>query len=99
MSFGLTESDWKEVDRLAIQPLQLAGATVYVFGSRARGDHRQNSDLDLLFEMKDKLKLFELGSIKDALEDSSIPVKVDLVDLDDVAESYLKGILKDRVKL
>jgi predicted nucleotidyltransferase len=52
----------------------------WLFGSRSRGDHRIDSDIDLLYEPKgDKLQLREYGRLVNALDDVS-PVPVDLAD-------------------
>ena len=56
-------------------------ARAYVFGSRAHGGARRYSDLDLALEWVQPLGLDVLGQIAEALSDSDIPYKVDLVDL------------------
>ncbi len=57
------------------------GARAYVFGSRARGGARQYSDLDLALEWDRPLGLDLLGRIAEALSESDLPFKVDVVDL------------------
>ena len=56
-------------------------ARAYVFGSRARGGARQYSDLDLALEWRRPLGLDLLGRIAEALSESDLPYKVDIVDL------------------
>ena len=53
---------------------------VYLFGSRARGDFRRYSDIDLAVESNEDIrdKIIEL---KDILEESNLIYKVDIVDL------------------
>lgn len=101
MKFGLTSDEYELLNNLAIDPLKKYGAKVWIFGSRARGDQRSFSDVDILFELPVETE-FESGflfEIKDRLEESRLPYKVDLVQLQDVAVSYLPGILKDRIEL
>ncbi len=97
MNFGLRPKDWQTVEALAIKPLQALGALVYVFGSRARGDHKEFSDLDLLYEISKKPEGHVLFKIKDSLVESDLPIKIDLVDFDELADSYRSSALKDRV--
>ncbi|MDP2881234.1 MAG: nucleotidyltransferase domain-containing protein [Azonexus sp.] len=54
-----------------------AGARVYLFGSRARGDARWNSDFDFWIDFPvDRSTLLE---IEEAIEESFVPFNVDLV--------------------
>lgn len=70
----------------------------YLFGSYARGEERENSDIDLLILMPlDGLKFFELiESLRDSLRK-----KVDLLDARHIHEDpeLLNNILKDGVKI
>jgi predicted nucleotidyltransferase len=74
------------------------GARACVFGSRARGGARQYSDLDLAFEWDRPLGLDLLGRIAEALSESDLPYKVDIVDLL-TTESGLQGSDCRRVHL
>lgn len=52
----------------------------WLFGSRSRGDHRPDSDIDVLYEPEgDRLQLREYGRLVNALQDVC-PVPVDLAD-------------------
>jgi predicted nucleotidyltransferase len=87
--------------KLLIDPLKQNGAQVWVFGSRARGDHKVTSDVDLLFEFPPNLipKAGMLFSIKSDLEESRFPFTVDLVEVNKLAESYRDSVLSERKKL
>lgn len=54
-----------------------AGATVYLFGSRSRGDRRWNSDFDLWVDAD--VPRESILTIEDQLEDSIVPFGVDIV--------------------
>lgn len=96
--FGLSPADHAFIHSVLVHPLQMAGATVWIFGSRARGDHKKFSDLDVLYEMKSGYVLPAgfLSKIKEQLEESNLAVKVDVVDIADLAESYRANVLRDR---
>jgi len=49
-----------------------------IFGSVARGENTENSDIDILYQFKGAVGLFNLVRIKDKLEDK-LSKKVDLV--------------------
>lgn len=80
----------KRADILAIA--QKHGAkNVRVFGSVARGDADENSDLDFLVEMEAGRSLFDLGGVQYDLE-SLLGLPVDVV-----TEKGLRKSIKARV--
>ena len=101
MKFGLSDPELRFVISKLIDPLKKAGAKVWVFGSRARGDHRPFSDLDILFELPTQAYLPTgfLSELKEIMEESRFPYKVDLVNVDELAESYVAGVVNDRVEI
>ena|SRR5579859_2003082 len=50
-------------------------AAIYVFGSRARGNHRPDSDLDLAVILRNVLS--PLARVDDALLDVTYPIEID----------------------
>ncbi len=64
----------------------------YVFGSRANGNPKQFSDLDLCFF--DDISDNEYMHIEEDFENSDLPYKVDLVDWNKCDEVF-KKIIKD----
>lgn len=101
MKFGLKDSEFKILTNLAILPLKNNGAqTVWIFGSRARGDQKPFSDIDILYSLSKDKKLPEglLFKIRDSLEESRLPFKV-IVSDSELAESYREHVNKDKIKL
>lgn len=70
--------------------------SVFVFGSRARGDFRPHSDLDLLFELTPVLSLKTQLQLQDAFQESDLPYKVDVVSIQNLLPEYRDGVLKDQ---
>jgi len=62
----------------------------FIFGSRATGKNRKFSDLDLGINGPRSLTPKEYISIKNELEDSDIPYRVDLVDFAKVNNKFKK---------
>lgn len=98
--FGLSSDELDLLRNLLIERLKKAGAKVWIFGSRARGDHGPFSDIDILYQLPSgKLALSDLSLIREALEESHLPYKVDVVAFDDLAQSYVPEIIRDRKSL
>ena len=74
-------------------------ARAYVFGSRARGGARRYSDLDLALEWDRPLGMDVIGQIAEALSDSDLPFKVDIVDLSVVEPAFRRRIAADCIPL
>lgn len=99
MKFGLSDDHFSIIADLAIRPLKANGAKVFIFGSRARGDHRTFSDLDIAVESPTPLSLSFLARIRSALEDSDLPIKVDIVDMAELAESFRNNVMQERLEV
>jgi len=75
------------------------GATrVRVFGSFARGENRDGSDLDLLVELEPGRSLLDLIAIKQDLEDL-LNVRVDVVTERAISPYIREAVLKEAVVL
>lgn len=72
---------------------------VRAFGSRVTGGARPYSDLDLAIIGDAPLGLVSLGLIKEAFEESDLPIRVDVIDWHDTSESFRKIIESDCVPL
>jgi predicted nucleotidyltransferase len=62
-----------------------------IFGSVARGENTENSDIDILYQLEDPVGLFNLVRIKNSLE-KKLNKKVDLV-----SERYVHPKLKPSI--
>lgn len=69
-----------------------SGAEVFVFGSRAFGKTKRSSDLDLAIDAGKKLTRKEEQNLFDEFEDSDLPYRVDVVDLNSVKSDFGKII-------
>jgi len=99
MKFGLNESEFDYFQKELVSPLKKIGAKVWVFGSRARGDHHKFSDIDILIESSNKETNTLLSMIRERFEEGNFPYKIDLLLIEDLAQSYKDNVLNDRVKI
>ncbi len=81
------ERSVEEVRRLVLEALRGRKTRVWLFGSQARGDARPQSDIDVAILPLEELPAGTLERLRDTLEESSIPQRVDVVDLREVAEA------------
>lgn len=90
----------QELDEIkAILRAVLKDKRVLVFGSRARGTHRKTSDLDLAIEGKASLSLADRSKLELQFSESSLPFRVDIVDLHTADESFRTLIQGDSIPL
>ena len=68
---------------------------VYLFGSRARGDNREDSDYDFCVVTSDDCDLFELGGFFADLRDA-LGVEIDLVCQESLCDDFSREVLRDR---
>lgn len=69
-----------------------------LFGSYARGDFNEQSDIDILFDPPQKMSLLDLAGLKIELEDA-LGKKVDLVSSRAIDKNLEPYIHKDLVKI
>ncbi|OFZ15327.1 MAG: hypothetical protein A2Z20_11340 [Bdellovibrionales bacterium RBG_16_40_8] len=98
MNFGLTPSQYEFISNNVVTPLELSGANIYCYGSRARGDNRPFSDLDLMIESAHVTSALEtnISAIQEFLVNSNFSLKVDLALFTQFAETYKDGYQKDK---
>ena len=68
------------------------------FGSRARGDEREDSDLDVLVEFREKATLYDLVGLADFLE-QVFHCKVDVVSTGGLRDELETSVFQDLVRV
>lgn len=71
---------------------------VRIFGSVARGDAREDSDLDILVDLKPHASLFDLGGLNGELE-TLLGMKVDVVPANSVKAPIRERVMSEAVPL
>jgi predicted nucleotidyltransferase len=82
---------------IVLRNINLDEINVFLFGSRASGDDKLQSDLDIGFLGKKEIDWRTLRKISNELEDSKIPFHFDLIDFSKVNERFKKIALQNIV--
>jgi predicted nucleotidyltransferase len=75
-SVGLKPHQYQLIEDVVLNHASVIHA--WVFGSRALGTYKDNSDIDIVIE-GDGISLSVVAGLQDRLEQSSLPFKVDLL--------------------
>ena len=86
-----------KIKLLTIIHSYVPSCTVYLFGSRARKTNKESADIDLALDAGKPIEFRIMSKIRGDIEDSTIPVFVDLVDLQNIPEKLKNEIARDGV--
>ena len=89
--------DQKEI-LVSIIKNHLPDCQIYLFGSRSRDEKTSGSDFDLALNIGKKIDTIKMTLIKNDIEESVIPVFVDLVDIHEISNDFLKTIKTEWIK-
>ena len=83
---------------LALLRRHLPGTAAWVYGSRAKWTSRPQSDLDLVVLAAPDQRV-RVGALRDALEESDLPFRVDLFVWDEITEQFKHQIEREHTIL
>jgi predicted nucleotidyltransferase len=72
-------------------------ADIYLFGSRATGQNRPYSDIDIALDAGHPLDRLDVGEVRDMLNASNMPYSFDIVDLQNIGVDFKNNIIAERV--
>jgi predicted nucleotidyltransferase len=72
---------------------------VWVFGSRTKGTAKRASDLDLAIDTGRPLTAQENCNLADAFDESDLPYKVDVIDMQTVSKQFRPHVEREKVEL
>lgn len=71
---------------------------VWAFGSRIQGNAKAYSDLDIVVVGERKIESKRFYSLKEAFEDSELPMRVDVLDWQAISESF-RNVIKKKYEI
>ena len=93
----MKQDDLKVVRRIILDGLKGHRAKVFLYGSMARGEAAQTSDIDVAVAPLEPLPTGLLSAIREALEESLVPYPVELIDLSQVSPTWAEQIQKQGI--
>lgn len=76
----------------------LTDCTIYIFGSRVKGAAKKYSDIDIALDSS-YLDEKTISKIKLEFANSTLPYEVDVVDLNNISDTFKSHIINDLVKI
>ena len=70
---------------------------VYVFGSRAKGTSKKYADLDIALKSEESISQSLLDNLNIRFEESLLPYKVDIIDLNNIDKDFYNEIESDLI--
>lgn len=92
--YGLTEKEFYKIIEV-LKPYSKEIEWVKIFGSRARGDYKKTSDVDLAIKFRKDLLL----ELKDDFFSTSLPYTIDVIDYEKNTNENLKGFIDSEGKI
>jgi hypothetical protein len=76
---------------------RLPRCSIYLFGSRARGDNRSGADIDLALDNHLEIDFDTILLLYHEIDETTIPLKVDLVDLQSASNDIKTEIIQEGI--
>ena len=86
-----------ELRNMVLLSLRGMKARVYLFGSQARGTAGMSSDIDIAIDCSDEDTAYRISCLRETLEESSFPWRVDVVDMHRAAAGLRKRIEQEGI--
>ena len=90
MNIDLAPKQFETVTRILARIVP--DCEVVAFGSRVKGHARKYSDLDLAIKGKEPLEFSRYAQLRQAFEESALPINVDILDWHTIPERFRQNI-------
>ncbi len=97
MNVTIYEKALKVLENMVKDTFKNSEVKIVLFGSRARGDYAKTSDIDIGILPKGEMNRKELILLREKVENSNIPYKVDVVNLSQTSKEFTEKALKEGI--
>jgi predicted nucleotidyltransferase len=92
---GLTDQERDKI--IGILQALFPGIKVYLYGSRARKEFREFSDIDIALDAEHKLDYIDVGEARNILNASNFPYNFDVVDYQSISSDFKNIIDSEKI--
>ncbi|TGB03555.1 nucleotidyltransferase family protein [Halobacillus salinus] len=89
---GMREQILVQLKTILNNQLGMEEVRIYLFGSWARQEEKHSSDIDIAIESQNPIPSFKWNNLIEQIEESTIPYKVDVVNLHDANEALVQQV-------
>jgi predicted nucleotidyltransferase len=93
-----SQQDLQKVRQIVLAGLHAYPVKVLLFGSHATGRATRTSDIDVAVLPQHELPVGLLSQLREELEKSNVPYRVDLVDLARTDENFCQRVLREGIE-
>ncbi|SDZ84483.1 hypothetical protein SAMN05421743_101397 [Thalassobacillus cyri] len=93
----LRERILEQLKSIFNEQLTKENARVYLFGSWARQEEKHSSDIDIAIESHSPISPSKWNKLIEQIEESTIPYKVDVVDLHHAKEALVQQVKEEGI--
>ncbi|MBM7649750.1 putative nucleotidyltransferase [Bacillus ectoiniformans] len=86
-----------QLKHIMLEELKEESARIYLFGSWARNEEKQSSDIDVAVDSLNEIKPLTWVNLLERIEESTIPYRVDVVNMDKANEELIKNIKREGI--
>ena len=85
----------EQLKKIVLDELKSQNIKIFMFGSRARRDNYIGSDVDIGLIPEGKIDSSKISLLKEKIDNSNIPYKVQIVNFKEVSERFKNEAMKD----
>ncbi|MEN1969725.1 nucleotidyltransferase domain-containing protein [Lentibacillus sp. N15] len=100
MSYNMQNRDQvlNYLKNIIISTLNDTPANIYLFGSWARMEEKRTSDIDIALQSPEEIPNLKWVELRERIEESTLPYRVDLVDLSKADQEFAKKVEREGIK-
>ncbi|MFC5465490.1 nucleotidyltransferase family protein [Lederbergia graminis] len=93
----LRKSILQQLNHILTEALVDYNVRIYLFGSWARNEEKQSSDIDIAIESLEEIPVESWIKLIDKVKESTIPYNVDVVNLKEASSSLIQNVHKEGI--